>query len=163
MLSLLHLKVKKNQPKKQKNNFSDTQISSKNSRQICPEIIRVLSIKLQRVWEYYTWHFSHLWFTMYVGSLTNRSQPFYKEHQKCHFVYLCIFILSLFRTQEFNRKHYKVFYSLSMCIDWTLQHLFISISPSVPEKCTAVHQCMQNRHASNDFSYPYLFPPVSYY
>lgn len=92
--------------------------------------------------------------------LNNRSQPFYEEeHQKYHFVHLCIFILSLFWTQEFNRKRFKVFYSLSLCIDWTLQHLFISISPSVPEKCTAVHQCTQSRHASNDFSYPCLFPP----
>lgn len=96
-------------------------ISNKNSRQIwkallCPEIIRVLSIKLQRDWEYYTWHFSHLCFTMCVGTLTNRSQPFYKEHQKCHFVYLCIFILSLFWIQEFNRKHFKEFYSLSLCV-----------------------------------------------
>lgn len=100
---------------------------------------------------------------MYVGTLTNRSQPFYKEeHQKCHFVYPGIFILNLFWTQESSRKHFKVFYSLSVCIDWALQHLFISISPSVPEKCTAVHQCMQSRHASNDFSYPYIFS-VSYY
>lgn len=100
---------------------------------------------------------------MYVGTLTNRSQPFYKEeHQKCHFVYPGIFILSLFWTQESSRKHFKVFYILSVCIDWALQHLFISISPSVPEKCTAVHQCMQSRHASNDFSYPYIFS-VSYY
>lgn len=94
---------------------------------------------------------------MCVGTLTNRSQPFYKELQKCHFVYMCIFILRLFWTQEFNWKHFKVFYSLSLCIDWTLQHLFISISPSV---CTAAHQCMQSRHASNDFSYPYLFPCI---
>lgn len=139
-------------------------ISNKNSRQIlwtllCPEI-RVISIKLQRNGEYCTWHFSHLCCTMYVDTLTNRSQPFSKEeHQKCHFVHLCIFIISLFWSQEFNRKHFKVFYSLSVCIDWTLQHFFISISPSVPEKCTAVHQCLQSRHAGNDFSYPYFFPP----
>lgn len=91
--------------------------------------------------------------------LNNRSQPFYKEgHQKYHFVHLCIFILSLFWSQEFNRKHFKVFYSLSVCIDWTLQHLFISISPSVPEKCTAVHQSIQSRHASNDFCIPIFSP-----
>lgn len=89
----------------------------------------------------------------------NRSQPFYtEEHQKYLFVHLCIFIWSLLWTQGFTRKYFKGSYSLSVCIGWTSQHLFISVNPSVPKKYTAVHQCTQSRHASNDFSYPCLSP-----
>ena len=121
----------------------------------------MLLIKLQRNWEYHTWHFSQFCFTMYVDTdWVTEVCPFIKKYIKSTIMYICAFLFYAFFGLKNSIENVLECFILSVCIDWTLQHLFISISPSVPENCTAVHQCTLRRRASNDFSYPYLFPTL---
>lgn len=122
----------------------------------------MLLIKLQRNGEYHTWHFSQLCCTIcWRFEWLTEVSPFIQKNIKSTFLYICAFLFEAFFGLKDSLENILKSLILSLSVLVGLCSIcFISVNPSVPKKYTAVHQCTQSRHASNDFSYPYLSPPL---